>query len=56
MKLSDLIFELQSMMDKFGDSNVEVANDDCDVLETWDISRVCFFKDGEIQKVIIVEQ
>lgn len=56
MKLSNLIFELQSMMDKFGDCNVEVANDDSDVLETWDINRVCFFKDGERQSVIIVEE
>ena len=54
MILSDLIFELQNMMDKFGDCHVEIAND-TNILDGWDVDRVCFFKDGETQKVIIVE-
>ena len=54
MKLSDLIFELQSMYDKFGDCSIGVA-DDCDILDTYNVNRICFFKDGEEQIVIIVE-
>ena len=56
MKLFDLITELQNISDNFGDAEVEVANDCDDILDTWTIDRVCFFKDGEIQTVIIVEK
>lgn len=56
MKLSNLIFELQSIADKFGDCEVQIANDDDNILDAWEIDRVCFFKDGENQTAIIVEQ
>lgn len=56
MILSDLIFELQTIMDKFGDSDVKIANDNNDILDTWSIDRICLFKDGENQTVIIVEE
>lgn len=56
MMLTDLITELQSMADRFGDCNVQVANDNTSVLDGWEIDRVCFFKDGEQQIVIIVEE
>lgn len=55
MTLTDLITELQNIADKFGDAEVEVANDSDYILDTWGINRVCFFKDGETQSVIIVE-
>lgn len=54
MKLSELIFELQSMYDSYGESDVEVA-DSNDVLDSYLIDRICFFKSGEEQRVIIVE-
>lgn len=56
MTLYDLIVELQNMADKFGDAEVQVANDSDCILDTWEIDRVCFFKDGETQTVIIVEE
>lgn len=54
MKLHELINWLQEMEDKFGESDVEFAHDDS-ILDTWQLGRVCFFKDGEEQRVIIVE-
>lgn len=56
MTLTDLITELQNMADKFGDCSVQVANDCTSILDGWEIDRVCFFKDGEHQTVIIVEE
>lgn len=56
MTLTELITELQSMADRFGDCDVEIANESNDILSTWGIDRVCFFKDGETQTVIIVEE
>ena len=56
MTLVDLIIELQNISDNFGDAEVKVANDYNDILDTWAIDRVCFFKDGETQTVIIVEE
>ncbi len=55
LTLTDLITELQNMADKFGDCSVQVANDCTSILDGWEIDRVCFFKDGEHQTVIIVE-
>lgn len=55
MQLADLINELQTMHDKYGDCTVAIANDRTSVLDLWYIDRVCFFKDGEEQTVIIVE-
>ena len=56
MLLADLIFELQSIQDKFGDCYVTVANDRTSILDNWDIDRVCFFKDDDTQIAIIVEE
>lgn len=56
MTLIDLIFELQSIQDKFGDCHVAVANDHTSILDHWEIDRVCFFKDGDNQIAIIVEE
>ena len=56
MELGKLIFELQSIYDKQGDCFVQVANDGSAILDSWDIDRVCFFKDGETQIAIIVEE
>lgn len=56
MKLAELIYELQTMQDKFGDCYVLIANDKTNVLDGWAIDRVCFFKDGESQIAIIVEE
>ena len=56
MKLNDLIFELQTIQDKYGDCLVQVANDRTSILDAWEIDRVCFFKDGESQIAIIVEE
>ena len=56
MTLCDLITALQNMADKFGDCSVQIANDRTSILDAWDIDRVCFFKDGEYQTVIIVEE
>ena len=56
MKLCDLIFELQMIQDRYGDCLVQVANDSTSVLDGWEIDRVCFFKDGESQYAIIVEE
>lgn len=55
MTLCDLITELQNMVDKFGDCSIQIANDRTSILDAWEIDRVCFFKDGEYQTVIIVE-
>lgn len=56
MTLTDLITELQNIADKFGDCDVQIANSNNDILATWGIDRVCFFKDGAFQMVIIVEE
>ena len=56
MQLSDLIVKLQNIQDEYGDCIVEIANDCTSVLDTWGIDRVCFFKDGDIQLAIIVEE
>lgn len=56
MKLCDLISKLQEIQDKFGECYVQVANDKDDVLDAYDINRVCFFKDEETQIAIIVEE
>lgn len=56
MTLLDLIVELQSIVDKFGDCKIQVANDRTSILDGWEIDRVCFFKDGEQQIAIIVEE
>lgn len=56
MRLCDLITELQNIADRFGDCSVQVANDNTSVLDGWEIDRVCFFKDGEQQIAIIVEE
>lgn len=56
MKLTDLINELQNIQDKYGDCAVAVANDCSSILDTWEIDRVCFFKDGDNQTAIIVEE
>lgn len=56
MKLADLIHELQTIQDKYGDCFVQVANDRTSVLDGWEIDRVCFFQDGECQYAIIVEE
>ena len=55
MTLTELITELQKIADRFGDCSVQVANDRTSVLDGWEIDRVCFFKDGEHQIAIIVE-
>ena len=55
MQLANLIHELQSIQDKYGDCYVQVANDRTNVLDGWEINRVCFFQDGEDQYAIIVE-
>ena len=55
MTLTNLITELQNIADRFGDCSVQVANDRTSILDGWEIDRVCFFKDGEEQTVIIVE-
>lgn len=56
MKLCDLICDLQTIQDKYGDCYVVVANDNTSILDNWDIDRVCFFQDGETQIAIIVEE
>lgn len=56
MKLCDFISELQTMQDKYGECEVEVASDNNDILDSWEIDRICFFKDGDKQTVIIVEK
>lgn len=56
MKLCHLVQELQTMNDKYGECEVEIANDNTDILDSYTIDRICFFKDGENQRVIIVEQ
>lgn len=56
MTLTNLITELQNIADKFGDCSVQIANDRTSILDGWDIDRVCFFKDGEQQIAIIVEE
>lgn len=56
MKLCDLINELQTIQDKYGDCFVAVANDRTSILDNWEIDRVCFFQDGESQYAIIVEE
>lgn len=55
MKLHDLINQLQEMQDKYGGGEVEVAYDS-NILDSWQIDRICFFKDGEEQRIIIVEK
>ena len=54
MKISDLISELQAIEDRQGESIVVIASDSNEVLDTWEIDRVCFFKDGECQETILV--
>ena len=54
MKISDLISELQAIEDRQGESNVVIANDNNNILDSWEIDRVCFFKDGEHQEAILV--
>ena len=56
MKLCELIQALQIMDDKYGECEVEVANDNDCILDSYVIDRICFFKDGENQRVIIVEK
>lgn len=56
MTLYDLITELQSIADRFGDCDVKVANHRTNILDLWKIERVCFFKDGEKQIAIIIEE
>ena len=56
MKLCHLVQELQTMNDKYGECEVEIANDNNDILDSYTIDRICFFKDGENQRVIIIEQ
>ncbi len=56
MTVYDLIVELQNIADRFGDCSVQVANDRTSILDGWEIDRVCFFKDGEHQIAIIVEE
>lgn len=56
MTLANLITELQNIADKFGDCDVQVASDNNNILDTWGVDRICFFKDGETQIAIIVEE
>ena len=56
MTLTDLITQLQNISDAYGDCSVQVANDNSSILDGWEIDRVCFFKDGEKQIAIIVEE
>lgn len=57
MTLCDLITELQNIADRFGDCDVQIANNSDDILgSTWGINRICLFKDGEYQTVIIIEE
>lgn len=56
MTLTDLITKLQNIADTYGDCSVQVANDNTSILDGWEIDRVCFFKDGETQIAIIVEE
>lgn len=55
MRVYDLIWQLQNIADKFGDCEVGIANDKNDILDVFEVDRVCFFKDGEEQVAIIVE-
>lgn len=55
MTLRELITELQSIQDKYGECLVEIANDGDNILDTWVVDRVCFFRDGNTQIAIIVE-
>ena len=56
MTLTDLITKLQGIADRFGDCDVQIANDKTSILDGWEIDRVCFFEDGEYQVAIIVEE
>ena len=56
MTVYDLIVELQNIADKFGDCEVGIANDKNRILDAFEIDRVCFFKDGEEQIAIIIEE
>ena len=56
MKLYELIQELQTMGDNYGECQVEIAHDSENILDSFEIGKVCFFKDGDIQRAIIVEQ
>lgn len=56
MTLTNLITELQGIADRFGDCDVHIANTDTNILVGYAIDRICFFKDGEQQTVIIVER
>lgn len=56
MKLYEFIQALQTMCDMYGECEVEVANYSDQILDSDVIDRICFFKDGESQRVIIVEQ
>lgn len=56
MTLIELITELQNIADRFGDCDVQIANNNDNILDTWGVDRVCFFKDREFQTVIIVEE
>lgn len=55
MSLTELIEQLQTMEDRYGECEVQIANDSDYILDSCVIDRVCFFKDGEKQRVIIVE-
>ena len=55
MKLHELINQLQEINDKFGECEIEFAHDD-NILDSWQIGRVCFFKDGEHQRTILVDE
>lgn len=55
MRLCELINELQNIQDRFGDCFIEIACSKNDILCTYDIDRVVFLKDGEMQRAIIVE-
>lgn len=55
MKLHELINQLQEIQDKFGECEAEFAHNDS-VLDTWQLDRVCFFKDGADQRAIIISE
>ena len=53
ISLRKLIDELQEYYDKNGDCAVETAYKDS-ILDSWCLDRVCFFKDGDQQTIILV--
>lgn len=61
MKLNDLIGKLQNINDRYcysggEDCEVEIANGDCDILDTWSLIRICFFEDEGNKTVILVTE